>query len=254
MSFDDIENSVRISLRRIVAIKRLETFGHKLYKYQGFVNDLLVAISSTGITHPLVKLAIADPTPSEDNGNMASPFDSLSSLPLWLVVPIIACLVLYIYVKLYLSKEDVAKQYFLVKDCINRANAIEARLQNALEEEFPGRELKELEEKLDDLITKKTEEGLKSLTAFRSDDKTEKKATKELKKLLDKNKSNWKEEAGASLKDRASQLAPREENKPLTESTPPDNSALLNREQERGVKILRVHSNPMNAVLLPVVN
>jgi hypothetical protein len=147
------EHPVRRVLKRdlfpyLVTGRRLHRqWFYRLHRIFGYTTDFVVALSTVGVSAPL--LAMLGPAGQASSGGGASPSMSavLQSVPSWLMVPTALGLILWLFLRVAFNREDGQRRAVLAINCHKMLRKAEASLPAILATPDPMPEITKLLEK-----------------------------------------------------------------------------------------------------------
>ena len=162
---------------------------YRLHAVFGYTTDILAALAGIGVTTPLLQLLAPTPA-SGDEGLNASLPSALTTLPHWLYVPMAACVIAWIVLRVGFNREEGQKRAVLARSCRQTMKQAEARLHRILIKPDPMPELTSLvEELLVPTVDRNVQEN--SWPWSGPDPDADPEVEKQLAKLCEKYEINW---------------------------------------------------------------
>lgn len=128
------------------------------YDLYNYAHELLIAIVALGVAPPLLSLFASDAGASENQNRVGSAIDALKKAPPWLAVISIIALAIWILLKLFINRENVAKRAVLARSCRKEMRQLSLNLRDELQRENPMPGLQGIQEAISDLVHRHIQE------------------------------------------------------------------------------------------------
>ncbi len=148
-----VEHPVRRTLKRdllpyLVTGRRLHRqWFYRLHHIFGYTTDLVVALSTVGVSAPLLAMLGPSGPPNAGGAPPASMTSVLQSVPSWLMVPTAMGLALWLFLRVAFNREDGQRRAILAKNCHRILRKAEASLPDILSAPDPMPAITKLLEK-----------------------------------------------------------------------------------------------------------
>jgi hypothetical protein len=128
------------------------------YDVYSYAHELLIAVVALGVAPPLLSLFASDAGSSGNPSTVSSALDALKKAPPWLAVISVVALAIWLLLKLFISRENVAKRAVLARSCRKEMRQLSLNLRDELQSANPMPGLQGIQEAISELVHRHIQE------------------------------------------------------------------------------------------------
>jgi hypothetical protein len=128
------------------------------YGVYSYIHEFLIAIVALGLAPPLLSFFTVDSVNADSQKTVASALDALKKAPAWLAVATVIALMCWIFLKLLINRENVAKRAVLAHSCRKEIRQLYLKLREELQKGDPMPGLLEIQKNITELVDRHVRE------------------------------------------------------------------------------------------------